>query len=346
MDLDERNKKVLCAVIQCYINSPGPVGSRVVTKKYAFGLSPATIRNIMADLEEMGYLQQPHTSAGRVPTDSGYRFYVDTLASESDIISKEPLLEFYRKLENLKQDMNSLHNETSKMLSSLSHYVGIAIPPNTDMTSLVKIDLLKYKENQVAVFLLTEEGVIRNKVVSINPELSQRELNRLADYINTEFAGRTLEDIRETITRDISHEKIICDRLIEQAIKICDNIFSASPGNIYVSGLSEMLELPDFYDITRIKELLRTIEDKQLVIKLLDKIADYNGTQVFIGSENPLDEMKNFSFVVSTYKEGNKPLGAIGIIGPTRMDYYKTISIVDMTAKFINNIFSADRKGT
>lgn len=345
MELDERNKKVLCAVIQCYINSPGPVGSRVVTKKYPFGLSPATIRNIMADLEEMGYLQQPHTSAGRVPTDIGYRFFVDTMTSEGDIIEREPLDKFYRKLETLKQDMNSLYNETSRMLSSLSHYVGISIPPNTDMTTLVKIDLLKYRENQVAVFLLTEEGIIRNRVVPINPELSQRELNRLADYINTEFAGRSIEEIRNTISNDISREKIICDRLIEEAIRVCDNVFSLSPANIYVSGLSEMLELPDFCDISKIRELLRAIEDKQLIVSLLEKIADLNGTQVFIGSENPLDEMKNFSFVVSTYKEGNKPAGAIGIIGPTRMDYYKTISLVDMTAKFMNTIFTSDRKG-
>ncbi len=338
--LDERSKQILCAVIQCYINEPGPVGSRVVTKKYSFGLSPATIRNIMSDLEEMGFLQQPHTSAGRVPTDSGYRFYVDTLTAERRHSNKDLTSELYKKLEMLRKDINSLLDDASRMLSSLSHYIGVTMSPNADLTTLTKIELIKYRGDQLAVILFTDEGIIRNKIVSIDPEISQKDLNRIAEYINSEFAGYTLDEIRRSVLKEMTKDKVICDRLISEALKICRDVFSISPGNIYVYGLSEVLDLPDFCDINRIRELLKTIEDKHIIVKLLDNISGSEGTRVFIGSENALDEMKKFSLVVSTYREGSKPMGVIGIIGPTRMNYLKAISIVDMTAKYFTSLLS------
>ncbi|MDA8241527.1 MAG: heat-inducible transcriptional repressor HrcA [Nitrospiraceae bacterium] len=338
--LDERTKQVLFAVIQCYINAPGPVGSRVVTKKFSFGLSPATIRNIMSDLEEMGYLQQPHTSAGRVPTDIGYRYYVDSMRSEKRLINKDFLLELNRKLELLKKDINAFLDEASKMLSYLSHYIGVTMSPNTGITTLDRIELIKYRDSQVAVILFTDEGLIKNRIISVDAALSQRDLNRIAAYISSHFSGRTIEEIRKVVVKELAREKVLCDSLVEEAMKICGAVFSASPGNVYISGLSEVLALPDFCDIDRIKELLKTIEDKHIIIKLLDKIADEDGPQVIIGSENPLDEMKTFSIVAATYKEGSRPMGAVGIIGPTRMNYLQAISIVDLTAAYITEMLS------
>lgn len=338
--LNERSKQVLCAVIQCYINSPGPVGSRAVTKKFSFGLSSATIRNIMSDLEEMGFLHQPHTSAGRVPTDIGYRFFVDTIKEEKPDHGKDLLLELNQKMELLKKDINYFLDETSRMMSFMSHYIGITMSPDTELTTLTKVELLKYRKNQAAVILITDEGLIRNKMVSIDPDITQKDLNRMAEYINSEFAGHTLSDIRKKIILELAQEKFVCDKLITEAVRIFTDIFSAASSNIYISGLSEVLTLPDFCDVERIRELLKTIEDKHTILKLLDKIADSEGTQVFIGTENPLDEMKKFSLVVSTYCEGNKPIGAIGIIGPKRMNYQKTISIVDMTASYITAVLS------
>jgi len=338
--LNERSKQVLCAVIQCYINSPGPVGSRAVTKKFSFGLSSATIRNIMSDLEEMGFLQQPHTSAGRVPTDTGYRFFVDTIKEEKPDQGRDLLLELNQKMESLKKDVNYFLDEASRMLSFMSHYIGITMSPDTELTTLTKVELLKYRGNQAAVILITDEGLIRNKMVSIGVEITQKDLNRMAEYINSEFAGHTLSDIRKRIILELTKEKFVCDKLITEAVRIFTDIFSAASSNIYVSGLSEVLALPDFCDVERIRELLRTIEDKQTILKLLDKIAASEGTQVFIGEENLLDEMKKYSFVVSTYSEGNRPIGAIGVIGPKRMNYQKTISIVDMTASYITAVLS------
>lgn len=338
--LDERSRQVLFAVIQCYVNTPGPVGSRVVTKKYSFGLSPATIRNIMSDLEEMGYLRQPHTSAGRVPTDVGYRYYVDSINTEERHVDRDFALELGRKLEMLKKDINAFLDEAAKMLSSLSHYIGITMSPNSSTATLNRIELIKYRDSRVAVVIFTDEGLIRNTVIQMDTDFSQRDLNRIASYINSQFSGHTLEEIRKVVVKELAREKVLCDSLISEAMRICDAVFSSAPGNIYVSGLSEVLALPDFCDIDRIKELLKTIEDKHIIVRLLDKIEDAEGPQVFIGSENPLAQMKKFSLVAATYKEGNRPIGAVGIIGPTRMDYLQAISIVDLTAKYITRMLS------
>jgi len=338
--LDERSKQILQAVIQCYINTPGPVGSRVVSKKYHFGFSPATIRNIMSDLEEMGYLSQPHTSAGRVPTDSGYRFYVDSLAVERQQINNALTAELNRKFELLKKDINSFLDDASKMLSELSHYIGITMSPNTSMTTLSKIELLKYRDNQLAVILFTDEGIIKNKIVPVDPEVSQKELNIIAEYINSRFKGQSLDEIKRLILKEMTRERVLCDSLISEAIRICRTAFSAAPGNIYISGLSEVLRLPEFCDINRIRELLQTLEAKHIIVNLLDNIADAEGTQVLIGAENLLTEMKQFSLVAATYKEGGRPIGTVAIIGPKRMNYLEAISIVDSTAQFITKLLS------
>jgi len=337
--LDDRSKKILHAVIQCYINTPGPVGSRVVSKKYHFGFSPATIRNIMSDLEEMGYLRQPHTSAGRVPTDSGYRFYVDSLSAEKKQ-NNALTAELDKKFELIKKDINSFLDDASKMLSELSHYIGITMSPNTSMTTLSKIELFKYRDNQLAVILFTDEGIIKNKIVPVDPEISQKELNLIAEYINSRFKGQSLDEIKRLILKEMTRERILCDSLISEAIRICRTAFSAAPGNIYISGLSEVLRLPEFCDINRIRELLQTLEAKHIIVNLLDNIADAEGTQVLIGAENLLEEMNQFSLVAATYKEGNRPIGTVAIIGPKRMNYQEAISIVDSTAQFITKLLS------
>lgn len=338
--LDERSKQVLCAVVQSYINTPDPVGSRVVTKRYSFGLSPATIRNIMADLEEMGFLKQPHTSAGRIPTDMGYRFYVDSIVAERNHSNKEFMREIYRRLEILRNDINMLLNETTRTLSLLSHYLGVAMSPKPNMTTLKRIELLKYRADQIVAILFTDEGLIKNKIISLGSEITQRDLNRIAGYLDSKFSGYTLAEIRSRVIKEMAKEKDMCDSLISKAMKICKETFCFPQGEVFVSGLSEVLELPDFSDLEKIRELSRAIEDKHTIVKLLDKISELDGIQIVIGSENSMDEMKKFSVVVSTCKEANRPIGVIGIIGPTRMDYSRAIYIVDNTAKFITKMLA------
>jgi heat-inducible transcriptional repressor len=338
--IEDRIQKVLWAVVDSYILNPDPVGSRFVTKKYAFNLSPATIRNIMADLEEMGFLRQPHTSAGRIPTDKGYRFYVDSLAQRED--NEDPRLyrDLSERLETVIQDIDSLLGETTKTLSKLSHYLGVALSPRPETSTLRLTSLVRYKENEVVLILLTEEGIIKNKFIRLDQDLTQRDLNRIAEYLNAEFAGHTIDEIRSRIVKEMRRDKALCDTLIARAVRICQEALFFDHGNVFISGLSEVLGLPDFSDLQRIKEISKAIEDKHLIIKLLDTLSATEGVKVVIGSENSASEMNRLSMVVSTYKEGDRPIGTIGVIGPTRMDYLGAITIVDTAAKFLTRIMT------
>ncbi len=336
--LDERSKKVLCAVIQNYINYPDPVGSRTVAKKYSFGLSPATIRNIMADLEEMGFLTHPHTSSGRVPTDRGYRFYVDSIITKGDYSNKEIIRGLFRRLEALRDNLDILLSETTKTISFMSHYLGVAMSPRHNITTLKRIELFCHRARRIAAIIFTDEGLIKNKIISTDLNVTQKDLNRIAGYLNSEFSGYTFDEIRQKILKEMSKEKMLCDSLISKSIDICREAFFSSYGDLFIAGLSEVLELPDFSDLQRIKELSRAVEDKHTIIKLLDMLSESDGVQIIIGSESTMDEMRELSLVVSACKEEDRPIGIIGIIGPTRMNYLKAISIVDTTAKFISRM--------
>jgi heat-inducible transcriptional repressor len=339
--LSERSRKVLYAVVQSYIIQPDPVGSRTITKRYPFGLSPATIRNIMADLEEMGFLKQPHTSAGRVPTDLGYRFYVDSLVTEGEIYSNlEILLELQRKLDMLKNDIDSLLSETTRSLSMMSQYIGVAMSPSPDMTTLKKLNLFKYRPDRIAVVLFTDEGMVKNKIIAVDSNITQKDLNRISAYINSEFSGFTLDEIRTRIVRELSREKARCDNLIAHALEICKEALYFTETSLFVSGLSGLLDLPDFTDLDKIRQLSKAIEDKHTIIGLLDEIAATDGVQVIIGSENATDEMKKLSIIVSPCKEEGRPIGVVGLIGPTRMNYAKAIYIVENTAHLITQMLS------
>jgi heat-inducible transcriptional repressor len=339
--LNERVHRVLWAVVDSYITNPDPVGSRFVSKKYSFNLSPATIRNIMADLEEMGYLRQPHTSAGRVPTDKGYRFYVDLLVREG-ILDSSSNNELIRRLQLVRSDIDSLLDETTKALSKLSHYLGIALPPKADESTLRRITLFRYRENHAAALLLTDEGIVKNKIIQTDFDLSQRDLNRINEYLNSEFAGQTISEIRSRLVSDLYKDKALCDSLISRAIDICRETIFFTYSTVFISGLSEMLGLPDFSDLERIKEISRAIEDKHLIIKLLDSLSETEGMKVVIGSENRTSGMQKLSMVVSTYKDGDKLVGMIGVIGPTRMDYMKAITYVDTTARYITKVLNEE----
>jgi len=345
--LDERSQQILNAVIQSYINKPEPVGSRFVTKKYSFGFSSATIRNVMADLEDLGFLSQPHTSAGRVPTDKGYRFYVDALLyAEKTVDDSDAQTEFIKqfttKLVNLRNDVSVMFSEITSTLSSLSNYVGVALPPKAENTTFNRIDLLRYKGDNVVAILLTEEGVIKNRIFNVDPKLTQYDLNRISDYLNTEYSGHTLDEVKGILLNRMKFEKILWDDLISRAIRICEQAISFSEDNIIVSGLYDVMNLPDFSDLARIKDLSRAIKEKHMILKLLDELSSTRGIQVVIGAENPINELKKLSIVASSYKEGDRPMGVIALIGPTWMNYSKAIYMVEAVAKCISSTFKGD----
>lgn len=340
--LNERNRKILCAIVQSYINSPEPVGSGLITKRYSFNLSSATIRNIMSELEDMGFLSQPHTSAGRVPTDKGYRQYVNSLCPEED---EQPdsgisVYDLMKELETIKNDTGILLNETTKRLSNFSHYLSIALSPRTGASFFNRIELFKHRGKQIVTVFFTEEGLVKNKILNIGFDIPQRDLNRISAYLNSEFHGRSLDEIRSIILKEMEEEKDLCDTLISRAVRICRETLFSPWDDIFISGFSEVLGLPDFSDVEKIKEIARAIEDKHLILEILDRLIEMDGVQVIIGSENPVVEMKGFSIVASTYKEGNRAIGCVGMIGPTRMDYLKAMSMVDTASRFITKVLS------
>jgi heat-inducible transcriptional repressor len=314
--LDERSRRVLNAVVRSYIDRPDPVGSRFVTRKYSFGFSSATIRNIMSDLEEMGFLSQPHTSAGRVPTDKGYRFYVDSLSNEAQSekiieVPEEFIQQFSRRLDEFKNDISAMFSEVTNTLSSLSNYVSIVLPPKAENTTFNRIDLIKFKSDQIVAILLTDEGIIHNKVIQADPMLKQR----------------------------MKREKAQWDRLISRAISIYEQAMTFAEGDIFVSGLYDLMDLPEFSDISKLRELSKAIKEKHVIMKLLAELSHSEGVQVLIGTENPVTELKGLSVITSMYKEGSRPMGIIALIGPTRMDYSKAIIMVDTITKCVSRTF-------
>ncbi|MFZ5997156.1 MAG: heat-inducible transcriptional repressor HrcA [Nitrospirota bacterium] len=344
--LDGRSKDILYAVVESYISTPEPVGSRFITKKYPFGFSSATIRNIMADLEDLGFLIQPHTSAGRVPTDKGYRFFVDALLhkerdSGQQEVPREFAKQFTHKLERIKTNMNAMFSEVTNTLSMMSNYVGVAMPPKSEKSTLKRLDLMKYKGSSVVAILLTDEGIIKNRVLNVHADLAQEDLTRIAEYLNAEYAGSTLDEIKSSLIKRMKHEKALWDKLIAKAMEICEQALSFGEDDIFVSNLYDVMDLPDFSNIARIKELSRAIKDKHMIVSLLDDFIEADGVNVVIGDENPIEDLRRLSVVSSTYKEGNRPMGVIALIGPTRMDYAKAIFMVDAVAKCVSRTFES-----
>lgn len=341
---DERSRKVLRAIVQSYIENPDPVGSRYVTKKYEFGVSPATIRNIMADLEDMGYLMQPHTSAGRVPTDLGYRFFVEALLSErtSECLSFSD--EIYSRLKHISDDLDGLLRETTKVISSFSHYLAVASLPTIRNSVFHKIEFISYKDDQIVIVLFTDEGLIRHKVVKNDLALKRSDLQRVVSYLNSRFRGVSVSDVRKQLVEEMKHQKDDFDFLISKAMEMCCSSLPPTGENVFISGLKEVVNLPDFADVEKIKELSGAIEDKHTIIKLLDRIIDgeEEGVHVVIGSENSSKNLRDLSMVASTYKECGMSVGVVGIIGPTRMDYRNAIAAVSAAATFISGVLTGD----
>jgi heat-inducible transcriptional repressor len=346
MELSDRNRDILKAVVQSYINTAEPVGSRTVSKKFDFGLCSASIRNIMADLEEMGYLSQPYTSAGRIPTDKGYRFYVNNLDEESSVTigerHREILVEEFR-TRLASSDMNQLMQEASKVLSFMSHNLGIILAPKCGETIYRKIEFIKLKARRVLVVFITEEGIVQQRVIETEDEITQRDLVRIAEFLNAKLKGVPLKDVRRKIEEELREEEARYDRLVERALRLYNQILEMErAGEIYIWGMSEVFELPEFSDVTKIKRLFKAIEDKHTLINLLDRTMEAEGVRVFIGSENPCHEMQDCSMITSTYRGRERVIGIVGVIGPRRMDYREMISIVDYTAKFLSRVL---RKG-
>jgi heat-inducible transcriptional repressor len=331
MEFLERNKRVLQAVIDSYIASGLPVGSTVLVKKYDFGVSSATLRNIMAELEELGYLTHPHTSAGRIPTDLGYRYYIDSLIS----IEKDTD-DFGDQLRNAPplhgDDLHELMEEASRFLASLSQCAGVVVAPLEPEVRYKHIEFIRLRGSQVLIIFVTASGIVQNKLIELDEGIRQQDLNQFSAYLGDEIANWTLPEVRQRLIEKLREDKLIFSQLMEETVRASQEVKDRENEMVYIGGASQMLENPDFATVDKMRALFKAFEDKYKLLKLLDRSAAAAGIKVFIGSENPYFEMQGCSMVVSGYKAGANVVGTLGVIGPTRMKYRQVIQVVDYTA--------------
>jgi heat-inducible transcriptional repressor len=333
--LGERGRQVLQAIIFEYIVTAEPVGSRQVAKKYALGLSPATIRNTMSDLEDMGYLAQPHTSAGRVPTDKAYRFYVDSMMGSAEL-GRADALRLQRQMAGSRSEIDDLMDATSAQLSALSHYCAVILAPPLRQTRLERVDLIPVEGNRALVVLATETGWGMSRILTLDEPATPAELREVARVLTARYAGVTFQDIRTRIAETAVPAE--ADRIERLAVVLARKAFATLwDRNLYIGGAMNILDQPEFANIAAMKAILRAFEEKHQLIEILTARASADGAvQVVIGSEMPYQEMQETSLVAASYKYGNQVLGVLGVVGPRRMPYAQIVPLVDYTARLVS----------
>jgi heat-inducible transcriptional repressor len=355
---DSRGQVILTAIINEHFLTGEPVGSKVLAEKFAnaSGLSSATIRNVMGELEEMGMLEQPHTSAGRVPTDKGYRFYVDNLLGVLSI-SNEDLFRIGEEFgfnagdTEFADTPDRLMERTSHLLSALSNNVGIVVSPSLANDRLQHIEFVNLSDNRILVVLVSTPNIVHNKIIRLKVTFAKEELERTANYLNAEFAGKTLAEIRAEIMRLMHEEKALFDRLLQTAVILCTQSIEDEEdqlGEVFVDGTSNILTKRDFADLERLRELLRTIGEKSRLMQILNECiqrdaAAKGDVQVVIGSENRTPSFQNCTLISAPYRIGNSSaVGTLSVLGPTRMEYARMISIVSYVARTLERMMAAD----
>jgi heat-inducible transcriptional repressor len=344
-EIDERSREMLALLIKTHITTGEPVGSRAISRLTSEGLSPATVRNIIADLEDAGYLEQPHTSAGRVPSDKGYRFYVDhildqTRLSEFDETTiQEGLLG--KQAPTNWQSADKLMTRASQLLSQFSKSVGIVISPNIAYDLLKHIDFVRLSDGRILVITVSRAGLVQDRLVRIDEDLTQDELNSTANYVNANFVGMSLATIRAELIKRLSEERALYDRLLQNAIMLCDRGVSEtaqSESEVFVEGASNIVTKPEFGDVEKIRELLHVFEEKERLIKILNECVretDQQVVSVRIGAENTLPTLRGCTVITSYYSYGDQIIGSLGIVGPVRMEYARTIGAVNFIARLL-----------
>ncbi len=337
MELDARNRKVLQAVIDSYIASGLPIGSNVLVKRYDFGVSSATLRNIMAELEEMGLLTHPHTSAGRIPTDQGYRYYIDSLISIED--ETEDITDHLRQAPPLHgEDLDELMEEVSRFLAELSQCAGVVVAPSEPGARYRHVEFVRLRGRQVLIIFVTVSGIVQNKLIELDEGIRQQDLNRFSAYLDDELEHWTLNEVRERLIEKMREEKLLFTQLMDETYRASQEVQGRESEKVYIEGASHILETPEFANVEKMRTLFKAFEDKYKLLKLLERSVAAQGIKVFIGSENPFFEMQECSMVVSSYKAGANVVGTLGVIGPTRMQYKQVIQVVDYTSKLLTKL--------
>ncbi len=337
--LDQRSRQVLLAVIAEYVETGEPVGSRAVARRHIRGLSPATLRNAMADLEDLGYLAQPHTSAGRVPTDAAYRFYVDHLQRVPWVAGKAPAMG--QPSAAPPDAAERLMAEAPALLSSGTHMMGVLLAPPLKHTALDRIELVALDEERALAVLVTDTGWVTARPINSAPRGGSEELRETGRALTRRFRGKTFQEILD----DLAAPADPLDPLWTRSRGVLDEVVALlRDRTLYLSGATNMLDHPDLSDTATLRSVLRAFEDKARLIDLLSRMAEERGLQVMIGSENPMEDMRGCSLITSTYTYRDQVLGVLGVVGPRRMPYSEVMSVVDETARAVSSALSRVRQ--
>ncbi len=340
--LDERTREILKLVIRSYVTSGEPVGSRTLSRAMDLRLSPATIRNIMADLEDAGYLAQPHTSAGRIPSEKGYRFYVDNLADSGRVRrSDERYISRMLAESNTPEDLMS---RTCHVLSTISRNMGIVIAPPMAGTTLKHIEFLDIGEKKILVILVSKTGVVQRKLIRLGESYAQEELNKAGRFLVEKFSGKTLTEIRNELLETMRAERLLFDRMLSLLTAWSDSLEEESQPTldaVYLDGTANILNQPEFADVDRMRALFQMFEEKGRLVKILNEcIASCppEGVKIAIGSELGEPSMRDFTLITASYTSVDNNVGFLGIIGPTRMEYDRGISLVGYLGRIVGEM--------
>jgi heat-inducible transcriptional repressor len=337
--LNERAQLLLKALIESYIRDGQPVGSRTLSRDSGLSLSSATIRNVMADLEDLGFVASPHTSAGRVPTDKGYRFFVDTLLKLKPLHHEE-IEDIERRLGVESANGRSLVQTVSQMLSSASHMAGLVTLPNPHYIALTHIEFVALSENRALAIMVMSNREVQNRVVQLDRYHSQEELRRAANYLNEAFAGRSLPDVRAQLLAQLQETRQHMDQLMRDAIQVAQKVFDTKGDErveYVIAGETNLMGFAELSNVDRLRRLFEAFNEKHDILRLLDSCLRADGIQIFIGQESGYRILDDISVVTAPYIVDNQVVGVLGIIGPTRMAYERVIPIVDITAKLLGS---------
>ncbi|MEW6524711.1 MAG: heat-inducible transcriptional repressor HrcA [Bacillota bacterium] len=334
MGLDSRKQRVLQAIVDDYIATAEPVGSRTIARKYRLGVSSATIRNEMSDLEEMGYLEQPHTSAGRVPSDLGYRFYVDRLMAPFSL-SPDQVERVVRMYRTRVREIEHLVQATARVLSESTSYLALVLGPQFGQAQVQSIHLLPISESQAMLVLVTSAAFSGHKFIEIPPGTQPDDLLHISRTLNTALAGLTLDEVNAAAWRELNQELRRYRTVVEQVVYVLEQMgIDEGTERMYTGGTTNILALPEFRDVEKARTVLGILEDARHVHELLH--TDQAGLTISIGEENRLAEAKECSVVSATYQVGDKASGRIAVLGPRRMNYAQVVSIVRLVEKILS----------
>lgn len=330
--IEPRDQAILKAIIRDYIVTAAPVSSRTVVRRHGLKMSAATVRNVMADLSEIGLITQPHASAGRVPTDLGYRLYVDTLLStqgpseaERKIITAPPT----------DRGVEGLLAASSRLLSGLTHHVGLVSAPCLGETTLEHVELVRLDRRRILAILVSGSNYVQNRIFRTDRTLSEKELTRISRHLNEQFHGLTLEAVRQRAERELRKTREVYYHLIMEAVREEQLTADSATHLLFLEGASTLLDEPEFDDIDRARELLAVLDERRSLLTILDRVVEAEGVQVFIGAETLLGKNVDCSVVAAQYGIEGRVLGAVGVIGPRRMDYARVIPLVELTSRAV-----------